>query len=288
MSTADLHVIVDPNFPQYLYAAEPLAAAYTTRTGGKKGASLLLGEWMKIIEPDAQLPATGRIHVAYRGGEGYVNPRSASRRRCLEVFFIDVDQGDSILIQTPDDRRVLIDGGESADALEFIRNKYRLDKKDHYVDFEAVVATHSDADHTQGLLRILRHPRIAVKRVYHNGLFRRTDAAKDPGRREDGRVFGLVHAPSANAVPEMKALMKSFVEAVATARANLPGILDKMRQLPRWKGRVEPPPGGFQFRRLDAADKYLPPYDRQNKHLAIEVLGPRASGKGAKASYPWY
>ena len=57
----------------------------------------------------------------------------------LEVFFIDVGAGDAILIQTPDDRRVLVDGGQTEDAYEFIRNKYRLDKRDHYVDFEAII-----------------------------------------------------------------------------------------------------------------------------------------------------
>jgi hypothetical protein len=40
-----------------------------------------------------------------------VNSRDLSRSRQLEIFFIAVDQGNAILIQTPQDRRVLIGGG---------------------------------------------------------------------------------------------------------------------------------------------------------------------------------
>ena len=135
------------------------------------------------------LPKAGSTSGS-RGGTGYVPPENLTRTRFLEIFFIDVDQGDSILIQTPDDRRVLIDGGQGVAAHTFIRRKYNLDKKENFIDFEAIVATHSDIDHTAGLVKILRDPKIAVRRFYHNGLFRRADEESDPGPSSTGASSG--------------------------------------------------------------------------------------------------
>jgi len=278
-----LNEALDPNFPDYAYAASPLVPVFEKPSGSKRMANLFLGEWMKVL--DKPIPAQGRIHVRYRGGEGYVERDELTRKRHLEIFFIDVSQGDGILIQTPEDRRILIDAGESDDAHEFIRNKYRLDKPDNYIDFDAIVATHSDADHTKGLLKILGDPKIAVKRFYHNGLFRRTNERQDPGPREAGRVYGLVDRPKSTDTPSLTPLMKNLVGAVERAAKNLPVVIEKMKILGR---RVDVPDGGFVFKRLDATDGFLPPYDKPEKPLAIQVLWPVVSKQGDKLSCPWY
>lgn len=277
----------DPNVPDYAYTSKPLVAAYKGAKGGTKVANLFLGEWTKIT--DSKIPDEGRVKVHFRGGDGYVEVKDLSRNRFLEIFFIDVGQGDSILIQTPDDRRVLIDGGQGEEALEFLANKYRLnDEADpHFIDFDAVVATHCDADHSQGLVPILTHPRIAVKRVYHNGLFRKADATRDPGRITEGRVFDLADRPAAND-KALTPMMKRLLAAGDTAGKNLPKALAAMSAQPRWKGRVEPPPEGFVFRRIDAKDRFLPPFDDKHPSLRIEVLWPRACGTAQDLSYAHY
>ena len=94
---------VDSAFPKYAYTAKPLVAVYDSLKGKKVLANLFIGEWVKIL--DDPIPDEGRIQVRFRGGTGYVLPDNLTRSRFLEIFFIDVDQGDSILIQTPDDRR---------------------------------------------------------------------------------------------------------------------------------------------------------------------------------------
>lgn len=272
---------LDLEFPDYAYAARTLVKVFKNRSGNKRVATLFLGEWMKVL--DENISAKRRVHVRYRGGEGYVDPDDLTRSRHLEIFFIDVCQGDAILIQTPDDRRILIDGGESDDAHEFIRNKYRLDKPDNYIDFEAIIATHSDTDHTKGLLSILADPKVAVKRFYHNGLFRRTDAKKDPGSHNDTYVYGLIDRPNVNDKPTLTPFMKKLVSAVAKAEKNLPVVIQKLKDHGR---RVDVPPGGFLCKRLDAADKLLPPFDKNP--LSIEVLWPRAVIQNGGPSYKWY
>lgn len=285
MSPTSLSKVRDPKFPKYVYAAKPLVTAYDKRKGGKRLASIFIGEWMKIL--DRKVPSSGRLRVRFRGGEGYVNRTDIGRERFLEIYFIDVDQGDSILIQTPDDRRILIDGGKGRQAHNFIRNKYNLYDKRNYIDFDAIIATHSDDDHTKGLLRILKDPQIAVKRFYHNGLFTRVDSRRNPGRRSHGRVFGLVDQPEATDNPELRSLMKDIIEAVDVAKANLPKVVGKMKRQKRWKGRIETP-DEFVFKRLDAADKYLPPFKPGKTALTIKVLWPAAGRREGKLSYPWY
>lgn len=70
----------------------------------------------------------------------------------LEVHFLDIGQGDSIFIQTPSRRQVLIDGGQSdSPVLENLGNLMPF--YDRNIDM--VVVTHMDADHIGGLLQVL-------------------------------------------------------------------------------------------------------------------------------------
>ena len=69
----------------------------------------------------------------------------------LKVHFLDVGQGDSTLIQTPDGINVLVDGGQKgsgAKVVAFLKAK-GVKKLDY------VVATHPDADHIGGLIAVL-------------------------------------------------------------------------------------------------------------------------------------
>lgn len=284
MAQATIDPSIDPNFRDYAYAAHPKVVIYKRPDKKAKAAAVVfLGEWLKILK---SMPSEW-VHVKFRGGKGYVRAEDLTPRRHLEIFFIDVGQGDAILIQTPDDRRILIDGGMTDDAYDFIRTKYCLDDSDNYTDFEAVIATHSDQDHTKGLFRILRDPKIAVKRVYHNGLFRRTNKKNDPGTVRGGRVFGLVEAWPANQAG-LTPTMRQFVAAVKKARDNLPKCLKAMANIPRWDNRIDFKAKDFVFRRLDAGNRYLPPYDQENKYVTVEVLWPSARKIGGKLSYPWY
>ena len=77
----------------------------------------------------------------------------------LQVHFIDVGQGDSILIDWGE-TEVLIDGGRWNDSEPYIRD---------YVDgpLELMVATHPHADHIGGLIEVL--DAFDVERIWLNG-----------------------------------------------------------------------------------------------------------------------
>jgi len=274
---------VDPVFRDYRFAKERLVSIYD-QPGGREQLKVFMGEWLKQEAP----PVGDWVAVKFRGGRGFVKTAHLGTQRLLEIFFIDVDQGDSILIQTPKDRRILIDGGQTKDALSFVENKYRLDKEDNYIDFEAVVATHSDQDHTLGLIALLRHPKILVKRVYHNGLFRRAQGP-DPGPRQHARVSGLVDTlPTNNEKASLTPLMKDFVAAIEEARDSLPAKIKAMKAYSRWQTGLTFTPADFVCQRLDAAMGFLPPFDAANPGLSLQVLWPKATTSGGLSSYPWY
>lgn len=69
----------------------------------------------------------------------------------LKVHFLDVGQGDSILIQAPNGKNMLVDGGTKGSGdkvVSFLKAK-GVKKLDY------VVATHPDADHIGGLITVL-------------------------------------------------------------------------------------------------------------------------------------
>ena len=82
----------------------------------------------------------------------YFNPVVTSDvENCeLKVHFIDVGQGDSILIELPDDKIMLVDAGpgDSEDKLlQYLSSVYSL-RNDKVIDY--FVITHQDEDHTGG------------------------------------------------------------------------------------------------------------------------------------------
>lgn len=69
----------------------------------------------------------------------------------LKVDVIDVDQGDSILIITPENKSLLIDSGEE----DFSRSVIRDIKKQKIHKLDYVLATHSDSDHIGAMSEIM-------------------------------------------------------------------------------------------------------------------------------------
>lgn len=80
----------------------------------------------------------------------------------LKVSFLDVGQGDAILIQTPGGHDMLIDGGPSDAVLA------QLAEHMNYFDrvLDVMIATHGDADHITGLIPVMK--KYHVKTIVHS------------------------------------------------------------------------------------------------------------------------
>jgi competence protein ComEC len=77
---------------------------------------------------------------------------SMPEQRVLEVAFLDIGQGDAILITGPTGRQILIDGGRDRSVLRQLGK--RMGPLDRSVNL--VVGTHPDADHIGGLAGVLK------------------------------------------------------------------------------------------------------------------------------------
>ena len=81
----------------------------------------------------------------------------------LRVVFLNIGQGDAVLIQTSQ-QNILVDGGPDKNII------YKLDQ---YIPFynreiDLMILTHSDSDHLTGLVEVLK--RYSVEKIINNGL----------------------------------------------------------------------------------------------------------------------
>jgi len=82
----------------------------------------------------------------------------------LEVDFLDVGQGDAILIKSPFGQNILIDGGPDSKVIEGLgKNLPFWDKR-----IDLMVLTHPHDDHVTGLIEVIK--RYSVKKILYTGV----------------------------------------------------------------------------------------------------------------------
>jgi hypothetical protein len=245
----------------------------TLRTERGRSMTLIWGDPCHVLEA----PAAGKVRVRARGEEGFVGEDDLTDTGLLEIYVIDVGQGDGILMRTPDDRWHMIDAGVANEeqmlrrgAPNFLRWKFKTDLRRERVSLENVVLSHADFDHYGGFIDILSGRLgsetlpVEVANLYHPGIGR---FAADPplgafvpgrvapfprgerGIRRDGRFITELLSGKTSFRQPPRALTPSF-GAFARAAANKAG----------------------RIRRLSAADEFLPGYESGD--LVIRVLGP--------------
>ena len=108
-----------------------------------------------IIQPEPSPPENSTNEVA-------VTPAIQPSQN-LTIAFIDVGQGDSILVILPNTKTLLIDGGnrDSSDKVLATLRQYGLSRVD------VMVATHPQTDHIGGLIDIIKN--LDIGQVLHSG-----------------------------------------------------------------------------------------------------------------------
>lgn len=76
----------------------------------------------------------------------------------MKLYFIDVGQGDSCLIVTPSNKRILIDGGEGKTDILL---SYLLDRRIKTIEY--IIISHFDSDHCNGLIKVIE--KLKVKNI---------------------------------------------------------------------------------------------------------------------------
>ncbi|MCT2534409.1 MBL fold metallo-hydrolase [Aquibacillus koreensis] len=86
----------------------------------------------------------------------------------LQVHFINVGQGDSMLIETPEGKNILIDGGPPAAGDKVVNYL----KQQDITTLDLVIATHPDIDHIGGLVEVIKQ--VEVKNIVDSGKLHHT------------------------------------------------------------------------------------------------------------------
>ncbi len=99
------------------------------------------------------------------------SPRGRPDGETVRVTFLDVGQGDAAVVELPDGRTVLIDGGATSERFDMGRNvvgPFLWNRGIRTIDH--VIGTHPQVDHVGGLAWILRH--FTVGQYWGNGVAR--------------------------------------------------------------------------------------------------------------------
>ena len=88
----------------------------------------------------------------------------SQRPEILEIYVFDLSSGRSIFVRTPDDKRILFDGGSNNDVIRELTRILPFYSR----RLDAIVATNSDGKNVSGLIDVL--DRYVVDRAYIPGV----------------------------------------------------------------------------------------------------------------------
>ena len=237
--------------------------------------TLLWGDPLHIVEEDGDW-----VRVRARGKRpGWLRRDLISDASLLEIYVIDVGQGDAVLLKTPEGRWHLIDGGvENAKqmtkkgASNFIRWKFLQDLREDKVTLANVVLTHADADHYGGLVDLFsgRLPfhapfDVEVDTFLHSGLARFASRPSIGDRRRwRGGAF-----PVQRGLPREDDFVVELLDGLDTFAA-------PPRELQSGYGRLAAAVAARAraARRISHRDGHLPGYGPDDEGVTIRILGP--------------
>lgn len=198
--------------------------------------------------------------------------RPVADNKVLKVNFVDVQQGDGMVIESPDGKVILIDGGDNQMFARYLPGRFRNTSLQQPKSIDCIVVTHGDADHFSGLCEILRSETNKVKRkqlfiqpqrVYHNGLVKRPAKMNNkhvpdtkllgPTKTVDGQLYltGLEENLLDVDDKDMNEPFRQWKQALATYNSRNP----------------------VSFRRLQLGDNQAFEFFNRDD-LRIDVLGP--------------
>lgn len=244
--------------------------------------------WGDRVKVDFDITDNNNIHCRARGYRGFISPDSVGDESLLEIYVIDVGQGDGVLVKCPDPnkrklgRHLMIDGGyirskqpHKKNAADFVDWKFFRDYGLNKITIDDMVVSHCDADHYGGLWDLVNEEEeirkeidcdeVEVKNFYHAGVtwWRLADGADRSLGRElndmlidiltdrDSMERNLDKSVFPHIQGEYGDFLKAFTESQPNAHIEFVG---------HESGSNE--------------DVYLKGYEKDLSDVSIEVLGP--------------
>jgi beta-lactamase superfamily II metal-dependent hydrolase len=227
----------------------------------------------------------GKVKVRAWGLDGTMDAKDLGDERLLEIYVIDVAQGDGILVHTPDDKWHLIDAGNTSanqqlnkGAPNFIGWKFRKGLERDTVSLENVMFTHADLDHFGGLIDVLggnfgtvdaTHPPLAleVENFFHPGMAKWASTKDKLGVAEEGEVAPFPRAD--RGVPRKGKFITELLDGKTSFKSPKRPLAQQFAALAKLVAKVPK-----NVKRIDHSIGFLPGYETGQNDVTIRVLGP--------------
>lgn len=215
---------------------------------------------------------------------GFIEPRKSSgvktadvvrprnQNDVLKVNVVDVQQGDGAVIEAPDGKVILVDGGDNQMFARYLAGRFRGTTAANPREIDCILVTHGDADHFAGLPEIFKSETnkekrkrlfIQPKRYYHNGIVKRP-SKKDGKSVPDVELLGATR----------KVGTQTFLTGLETDLLKVPDT-EMNAPFKEWKEALKEynKRAKIEFRRLQFGDDQAFSFFNQGD-LRIDVLGP--------------
>ena len=164
--------------------------------------TLVFGERVTVVEErdDGWTAIEAPTRIDFRNSTtltGFVRGTPFRDSGVLGMSMVDVQQGDGLILETPNGKTIFIDGGDNKLFARHAaaRFRYANTTKAKPLEVDAIIITHGDGDHFDGLNKIRKSETLTgndkrkrlfihPKRIFHNGL------VKGPSDIKDSEIFG--------------------------------------------------------------------------------------------------
>jgi beta-lactamase superfamily II metal-dependent hydrolase len=162
----------------YVFCGYPSAFIHeNSDPNSAKKKHLFWGDTIEILGEEKN----GFLKVYSRDETGWIKKTDTQENPILDLIFLDVGQGDSCIIVTPEDEKIIVDAGIGNHLLRYLRWRYRSfstpEMKQMAGNIKSIIITHPDEDHYEGLKYLfedtLMNKVLKVQSIYHNGIFPR-------------------------------------------------------------------------------------------------------------------
>lgn len=269
----------------YVYGDRPETVIYkSAKRSSKKVNHVLLGSILEVLDHDEDWLLVDSLG---KGKSGWVHKDDVRDTPVLKTFFVDVGQGDGAIVESPEGV-MLVDGGPNSNFYKFLKYRYRrFLSSGQQVEIKALVMSHPDYDHYNGLTAILKDSRFTIGHIYHNGIIRYDDANMPIDRSFD---LGTTKQRTISGKP------KNILTETFSTLSQMQKLIEQGHLMSSfekfWQAALDAKQAGrlTGSKRITNRDGFLPGYIHDGEdRLQVAVLGPvptKASGVVEYVTFP--
>lgn len=267
--------------PTFVYGNQPeTIIRKSANDRAKKLNHVLMGSILEVIDTDDDWL---KVDSLGKGPGGWVHENDVRDTPILKTFFVDVGQGDGAIVESPEGI-MLVDGGPNSNFFKFMKHRYRrLLRAGEQIEIKAMVVSHPDFDHFNGLTAILKDSRFKVGTIYHNGIIR-----YDDDNLPSGTDFDLGKLKRRTVDGENRLTVTETFDSLSQAETLVNGghLMSSFKKF--WQAALDAKDDGRlgSAKRITIRNEKLPGFSQDvDDKLFVEVLGPVTTKMSGSVEY---